>query len=361
MVNRENWKAVKAYLKYRADVDMLSQQSIRLEESWLRHLLEWAQEDPFTHAPTFRPTFPVYIQTSRLDGSDKPFSSEYNRKIVSTARRFLRWLSKHKRGYKEITPAWLDTIKPRQAFQGIQEHEAVTFEEILNIAFAPVVETWEKRIQATAVFLFLSGMRVGAFVTLPLEAVNLETRTIYQWPSLGVKTKKGKHSTTYLLNIPELLDVALRWDKEVRADLPSDCCWFALLSPETGKVCQGVRTVGKHRHARVRKDLRRWLDRVDLPYHSPHKFRHGHAVYALKMAKNVADLKAVSQNLMHANLSITDGVYGVLSSQDVGERISMLGVNNSSSSATNNKDLIASLESLLNQIKEEQLLLNQIS
>lgn len=43
-------------------------------------------------------------------------------------------------------------------------------------------------------------------------------------------------------------------------------------------------------------------------HHSPHKFRHGHAVYALKMAKYVSTLKAVSQNLMHADLSITDGV-----------------------------------------------------
>jgi hypothetical protein len=35
----------------------------------------------------------------------------------------------------------------------------------------------------------------------------------------------------------------------------------------------------------------------------------------------VADLKAVSQNLMHSNLSITNGGYGILSSQDVGEKI----------------------------------------
>jgi len=54
-----------------------------------------------------------------------------------------------------------------------------------------------------------------------------------------------------------------------------------------------------------------------LPYHSPHKFRHGHAVYVLSMAKDVAALKAVSQNLMHENLTITDGVYGVLSDTDV--------------------------------------------
>jgi len=62
-----------------------------------------------------------------------------------------------------------------------------------------------------------------------------------------------------------------------------------------------------------------------LPYHSPHKFRHGHAVYALKNAKDISALKAVSQNLMHENLSTTDGVYGILSEMDVKEQISELG------------------------------------
>lgn len=64
-----------------------------------------------------------------------------------------------------------------------------------------------------------------------------------------------------------------------------------------------------------------------MPYHSPHKFRHGHAVYALKMAKDVSALKAVSQNLMHQNLSITDGIYGILSETDVREQIAALGHN----------------------------------
>jgi hypothetical protein len=56
---------------------------------------------------------------------------------------------------------------------------------------------------------------------------------------------------------------------------------------------------------------------VGLPYHSPHKFRKGNAVYALKLAKDIAALKAVSQNLMHSNISIADGVYGILSDNDV--------------------------------------------
>ena len=67
------------------------------------------------------------------------------------------------------------------------------------------------------------------------------------------------------------------------------------------------------------------LPLINPPYHSPHKFRHGHAVYALKNAKDVSALKAVSQNLMHENLTITDGVYGILSENDVRKEIAELG------------------------------------
>jgi hypothetical protein len=42
-------------------------------------------------------------------------------------------------------------------------------------------------------------MRAGAFSTLPISAVDLSSRTIKQWPALGVKTKNGKSATTYLL------------------------------------------------------------------------------------------------------------------------------------------------------------------
>jgi hypothetical protein len=43
------------------------------------------------------------------------------------------------------------------------------------------------------------------------------------------------------------------------------------------------------------------------------------------MANDISALKAISQNLMHSNLSITDGVYGILSDNDVQKQIKELG------------------------------------
>jgi hypothetical protein len=87
-----------------------------------------------------------------------------------------------------------------------------------------------------------------------------------------------------------------------------------------------------------------------LPYHSPHKFRHGFAVYALKNTKDVPALKAVSQNLMHENLSVTDGIYGILSENDVRDRIATLGTTKDNECELNSVLLADLLRKLLNQI-----------
>ena len=51
--------------------------------------------------------------------------------------------------------------------------------------------------------------------------------------------------------------------------------------------------------------------------------------------RKIFRLKAISQNLMHSNLSITDGIYGILSEQDVGIKISDLGKINGDDRITN--------------------------
>jgi len=316
MINRDNWKVINLYLQYRREVDLISASSARLEKTWLRHLLEWAGSASFSQMQKIRPSFPQHLLSLSL-------SPVYTTHITRASYRFFQWLVKHQQGYSSITASWLDTLKVRGMVIEHREHEAVTIDEIRAISCAPVQTLRDRRIRASAVFWWLSGIRVGAFVSLPVSAVDLASLTVRQWPKLGVKTKFKKHATTFLLDIPDLIEVVKDWDKEVRA--AQSFFWFASVSPETGLINSTISSVGVHRNIRAAKDLRAWLDRVGLPYHSPHKFRHGHAVYALKQAKDIPALKAISQNLMHSNLSITDGVYGILSDMDVRQQISKLG------------------------------------
>jgi integrase len=328
MINRTNWNLVNEYLVYRDEVELMSKRTIRLDKTFLNHTLFWSGEHSFKEAPKIRPTYPVYIRRARLDGSNEAFSHEYARKLISAARRFFLWLSTHKQGYKAITPQWLATLRVRNSFNQSFEHEAVTMSEILAMAHAPAITVLEKRTQALAVFLWLSGARIEAASTLPICAVDIDGLQIRQWPELGTKTKYGKKATTYLFNMSELITILQDWDDMVRPLLPNNAPWIAHLSPGTGEIDPNRSEKSAHRGAGLRKDLQNWLAKVNLPYHSPHKFRHGHAVYGIKQAQDIGDLKALSQNLMHDSLQVTDKIYGILSILDVKERITQLGCQN---------------------------------
>jgi integrase len=348
MINRGNWVTTKSYLKFRKEIDHLSHGSLRYEEGLLRHLLEWADECSFKKINKVRPSFPQYMVTARLDNSENPLSRDYVKKSVGTARRFLTWLSINKRGYGNLTQGWLSTLKPPRMVIEPKDHEAITIEEVRAIAKAPITTLRERRIQAAAVFWFLSGIRIGAFVSLPIKSINLEALEVRQWPSLGVNTKFNKHATTFLLDIPDLLEVVNAWDYEVRKNLFDDNLWFARISTETESFEPDGKKAGNHRQTRARKDLKAWLERVDLPYYSPHKFRHGHAVYSLKLANTISDLKAISMNLMHSDLKITDGVYAILSDTDVKEKISNL------NKIKEEENISTLLEEILREIKSKK-------
>jgi len=325
MINRTNWELVKKYLIYRSEVDQVSEKSIRLEETWLKYFLNWLDQKSIDQAPKIRPTYPEYIQSLVTEKDGDKLSQVYMRKIISSARRFLQWLIKQKSGYfHKIDQGWLDTLKLPRLPNVQGEHEAVTIEEVRAIAEAPVYSMRDRRIQAAAVLWFLSGIRVGAFVTLPLKSVNLQKNEIYQWPAYGVHTKFGKKGTTYLLNIPDLLAVVKNWDNEVRNQLPESAYWFAPLSTVTGDLDPGINEVGSTRISRAYKDFKDWTSRVGLPFHSPHKFRHGYAVYCINHANNYSQLKAISQNLMHSSIAITDGIYGAISYDDMKRQLDSL-------------------------------------
>ena len=75
------------------------------------------------------------------------------------------------------------------------------------------------------------------------------------------------------------------------------------------------------RRSRVRKGMRQLCQLAGVEYKRPHALRHGHAVWALSNAGSVADLKAVSQNLMHKSLFTTDEIYGMLTDSETRQRV----------------------------------------
>jgi integrase len=333
MIIRDNWKLAKRYLQYRVDVDGIGPGSAEVEATYLRHILEWADGVPFSRAQSIRPVLPEYVGGLAGRGEATSSSGTHARKILATARRFFDWAALNQAEYRGLKGAWTATLKARKQDQTSKKPDAVSLDEVRAIAAAPARSILERRAQAGALLMYLSGVRVGALVTISIGAVDLHSRTVKQHPSLGVRTKNRTHATTSLLDIPELYPAVEAWDGEVRSRLPGSAMWFAPLSPDTGELDPSRKVVGEHRVAVARKNLRDFLKSHGLPYHAPHAFRHGHIHYGYERAKTMADLKALSMNVMHKGIRTTDEVYSRLSDSDVHSRVVQLGKSDDASTA----------------------------
>jgi integrase len=297
------------------------------------------------------PTFTKYVAALTHPKTGKPLAWETKKKIIGSAKRLLRWaVDTYPKKFKSLTKRWLDTLRPPRKPHNSKEHEYVKLDEVQRMVQFSTgrksLALW--RDQAAAAMLFLSGMRATAFTTLPIEAVDISSRTIKQWSELGVRTKNGKRATTYLLPIPELLDLVEQWDSYVRKEMPPEAMWYTPIESQWGEQSLSKKPPGKNRSQALAKRLRILFKETGIPYKSPHKFRHGNAVYGLQRSKTMADYKAVSMNLMHEDIKTTDKIYAPLLSDEVGQRIAGL-----SDQPTSFND--SEVNTVLNNLSNDQL------
>jgi integrase len=334
LVNRTNYHQVREYVYSIGERRMLSDSSIQRYWFYSRHLLLWAMDTPLHKADRIKPLFPGYVsslpspRSARTGPHSKGELAEATqKKIIELARGFFVWVrSNRPQEYRRISPEWIATLRPPRKRNSRNEHVFVSLDEVLQIARLkiPPDDLATRRDQASAALLFLSGMRAGAFTTLPLEAVDLETMKIRQWPELGVHTKNGKKATTFLFQIPELIELAREWDSLLRRNLSAKSRWYAPVDQHWGDQALSGGTPGANRGLALDKRLRLLFSKAGLEYKSAHKFRHGHAVYGLLHADTMADYKAISENMMHSDIRTTDDTYAMLSSEEVRKRIAGL-------------------------------------
>jgi len=328
MIHRQNWLDVRNYIEYQKYIGQVNPRTADAQYFRLVHLLEWAQETPFPRAARIRPAFPGYVEALRT-AKGEPYSAGHLAGVFKTCRAFLLWAKyEYAARYRSLELNWIKSVRAsrgRSEQAELQARELYTLEDVLQLTAAPAETIAERRMRAAVAFLFLSGMRIGAFLTLPLECVDVAGLRVMQLPAKGVRTKNSKAAITYLYNIPELLAVISEWDAFLRKRLPPECYWYAHLDPWGELTAERPSGDRMSLRKNFREDLAELCQRVGIRYRSPHKFRHGNAVYGLKKARTPAQMKAISQNLMHSNTGITDGIYGRLVNDDVRDIITGLG------------------------------------
>jgi len=352
MIHRQNYLDLHAYLRYCERVAQNSPATVTSARGRLRHLLEWSDTTPWPNARKTDPTFPAYLITARADGKDLPLSPASIHKILMTARQFFRFArAEWPHRYKSITLSWVEMLQSPRALRPQSRlivHEFWRLDDVQKIAAVSTATLREERGQVAVCMLFLSGMRSDALASLPIACVDLDRREIRQLPEQGVRTKGRKAALTYLLELSDLLAVVARWDRRVRSALPPSALWYSPLTSDGMELLAG-QTAFLGRQSAVRDDVQLICALANVPYLSPHKLRHGHVVWALQHAHDMAELKAISQNVMHASVTITDSIYGNLAGDTVRDTIARLG-----QSQTGGDDVNRKLDELLRLLRAQQ-------
>jgi integrase len=322
LINRRNYTDTRRYLEYCEEVRQNGAGTLRAVRTAMDHLLRWATSVPLTRSAVVRPGLPQYLEGLEM-------SVGHRDKVLLYTRHFFEYARNHWERYEAVPSDWLESLRAKDQPGTVQKREKYTVDQVRAIlALEPENLTDERDIAAVA-FLFLSGMRVGAFVSLPLRAVdwNRDPARVRQWPDLGVRTKNSKAANTFLLAHPELEDlreVARTWYYKAYAAVGERGMVYTLLT--SSRDFDPVQVPGDNRANGFRRRLRALCQRAEVPDLSPHKLRHGHVVWGLKKCRTMAEYKAVSQNIMHESLTTTDAIYSGMVDEEVAGHIAGLGM-----------------------------------
>lgn len=372
-IYRPNFLAVNEFLQYKKNKNTKTNSLGRIK-SHLKLFLYFLSDTPLEKAHTLDRRFPQFIQYNSINSIQEQLQvtgyfdfnvnlknkqlglkPETQRKSIVTVKDFLKTMKLEKPiQFANIPLRWIDALNPLDKPNKDKPHVYVTLEEMLHIASLEINLDQPRllRAQASACLLFLGAQRADTHITLPIKAINISEKEIYQWTELGVRTKNNKNKTTFMLNLPKLMSPIIKWDNFVRSNLTENATWFA--SFDTNKFGSKTTIInsppGQHRGGILRKDLQRLFRAADLLYKSPHKFRHGFAVYALQGARNMADYHSISQNMMHDNIAVTDEIYAWLNNDKVKKHIAGLSIGANQITKPDNE-----LKGFLNRLSKDDL------
>jgi integrase/recombinase XerD len=290
-------------------------------------------------------------------------TSQYH--YLRHVKRFFTWLSGQP-GYKSRVSAddalYLDlSQKQRRQATTTKSQRYPTLEQVKALCSFEVKTEIDQRDRALIAFTALTGMRDRAIVTLPIGCFNPISLCVDQDPKKGVETKFSKSISTTLFRINEdLINFVVDWYNYLVKNKKYSITDPLFPSTEIGHISNNhhayeVKGVNKSFWAdtgAMRKIFNARSNQVDMPYFSPHKFRHFIIDEVKKHISSMEQLKAVSQNLGHENITTTFG-YGIIEETRVSELVGDIDFSGLPKSKKDNAQTEKMLEIILKKLDKK--------
>ena len=253
--------------------------------------------------------------------------------VLREVRAFFKWLA-DQQGYKsKITHSDADYLSPDRKSENARRNSCwkphPSPDQVRHLLQGmPAENVVQRRDRALIAFLFLTGSREGAAITLRIGHVDLINACV-NFDGRSVNTKFGKSFTTAFYPIGDYVEQIVRnWIAELKT-----VHLFSESDPLLPKTSVGI---GPSRHFEVlgisrepwaspssaAKIFKQAFQDADLPPFSPHRVRDTLAELAKDHCRTPEDYKAWSQNMGHDDVLTTFRSYGSVAT---GRQVELMG------------------------------------
>ncbi|SIT08073.1 Site-specific recombinase XerD [Roseivivax lentus] len=258
------------------------------------------------------------------DRTGKFLSKSTSRAIMATVREFTIWLSQQE-GYRSRIRTsdadYFNLSRRDEAEARASSRRPTPSVQQGQHAFDLMPSTTPREMRDKAVFalLCLTGIRVGALISLCIRHVDLDEKSVTQNPR-EVATKFGKRIDTFFAKgLPEAKAVLRNWIAYLEDEAlygPDDPLFPATaIAPNsnTGFTVEGFERRPWKSTEPVRKIVNAAFQAAKLDSFGPHAFRHMLARHAAQNCTAVAEIVATARNLGHSDVRTTLRSYGQIS------------------------------------------------
>ena len=324
--NKNNLRIKRKYLVWLKDARGLSEASIDKAASAISTYDNWLEGKDFRafHSERAR-SFKRHLSTQKNERTGALLSASTIASTLRELKGFFRWLADQS-GYKsKITYSDADYLTPDRrsdnARRGSLWKPHPSPEQVRHvIANMPTATVIDRRNRALIAFLFLTGSREGAAISLQIGHVDLSNRCVH-FDGRSVNTKFGRVFTTAFFPFGKDLEQVLNnWIAELRQQH-----LFSNSDPLFPKTHVGIgssqrfEALGIERKpwasaSSCAKIFKQAFVEMDLPPFSPHRVRDTVAELAKDHCRTPEDYKAWSQNIGHDDVLMTFRSYGSVAS-----------------------------------------------
>ena len=327
----KNERIKRRYCVYLRDAVGLSEQSIDAVAKALDRFESYTGHKDFAayHFEQAR-AFKKYILEQRSERTGELLSKATLYSTLMALKKFFCWLAGQSGYRSKLTYADADYFslpeKDVRVARATRERQPPTPEQILHtLRTMPSGTEIEQRDRTLVAFIYITGVRDGAAISLKLRHIDVDEECVDQ-DARVVKTKFSKSFTSFFFPVgDDVRQIVADWIqyllnvKHWGLDDPLFPATKVEVGPDHQFCAVGLDRKHWSTTAPVREIFKGAFARAGLPYFNPHSFRNTLAIMAGKVCKTPEEYKIWSQNLGHEKPITTLLNYGKVPIDQQGE------------------------------------------